>query len=117
MKKEEEGERDWRDADDSDVDECDGDGGDDAQLDDEEASQPARAASPDPPEYTTARAPDPVPRVVVGGGPSPRKSAPRPLTPPRSEALGDADLDDLAAAQAQLDAILGAPPAYVASRQ
>ena len=40
-----------------------------------------------------------------------------PLTPPRSEALGDADLDDLAAAQAQLDAILGAPPAYVASRQ
>ena len=37
--------------------------------------------------------------------------------PPRSEALGDADLDDLAAAQAQLDAILGAPPAYVASRQ
>ena len=88
-----------------------------SQLDDEEASQPARAASPDPPEYTTARAPDPVPRVVVGGGPSPRKSAPRPLTPPRSEALGDADLDDLAAAQAQLDAILGAPPAYVASRQ
>jgi hypothetical protein len=76
-----------------------------SQLDDEEASQPARAA------------PDPVPRVVVGGGPSPRKSAPRPLTPPRSEALGDADLDDLAAAQAQLDAILGAPPAYVASRQ
>ena len=79
-----------------------------SQLDDEEASQPARAASPDPPEYTTARAPDPVPRVVVGGGPPPRKSAPRPLTPPRP-ALGDA-LDDLAAAQAQLDAILGAPP-------
>ena len=42
-----------------------------SQLDDEEAV-PARAASPDPPEYTTARAPDPVPRVVVGGGPSPR---------------------------------------------
>ena len=58
-----------------------------------------------------------VSRRTVGGGPSPRKSAPRPLTPPRSEALGDADLDDLAAAQAQLDAILGAPPAYVASRQ
>ena len=45
-----------------------------SQLDDEEEA-PARAASPDPPEYTTARAPDPVPRVVVGGGPSPpRKS-------------------------------------------
>ena len=76
-----------------------------SQLDDEEASQPARAASPAPPEYTTARAPAPVPRVVVGGGPSPRKSAPRPLTPPRSEALGDADVADLAAAQAPRDAM------------
>jgi hypothetical protein len=39
-----------------------------------------------------------------------------PLTPPR-EALDAADLDDLAQAQAQLDAILEAPPAYQASRQ
>ena len=57
-----------------------------SQFDDEEAA-PARAASPDPPEYTTARAPDPVPRVVVGGGPS-AAAGRAPLTPPRRGSPG-----------------------------
>lgn len=75
----------------------------------------ARPASPDPPEYTSrapawSRSPSPPPPR----SPSPRKAMP--LTPPR-EALDAADLDDLVQAQAQLDAILGAPPAYQASRQ